>query len=201
MNDLTLPTLCRRVRVRGLVQGVGYRPFVYRLAFELGLSGWVRNDAEGVDIEARGPAPVVERFIARLRAEAPILSRVEAVEVRETEPERSLPGFLIVESRGGHASTAIGPDSALCHDCLEDLFAPANRRHRYAFTHCTHCGPRYSITRELPYDRARTSLAPFPQCPSCTTEYADPHDRRFHAEANCCPESRIVAMSFCEPRS
>ncbi len=188
MNDLTLPLLCRRVRVRGLVQGVGYRPFVYRLAFELGLGGWVRNDAEGVDIEARGPAPLMERFIARLRAEAPELARVEAVEVREAEPERSLPGFLIVESRGGHASTAIGPDSALCHDCLEELFAPQDRRHRYAFTHCTHCGPRYSITRELPYDRARTSLAPFPQCPACTAEYADPHNRRFHAEANCCPD-------------
>lgn len=180
--------LCRRIRVRGLVQGVGYRPFVYRLAFELGLSGWVRNDAEGVDIEARGPAPLVERFVARLRAEAPELARVEAVEVREAAPERGLPGFLIVESRGGQGtSTRIGPDSALCHDCLVDLFTPGNRRQGYAFTHCTHCGPRYSITRELPYDRARTSLAPFAQCPDCLAEYTDPRDRRFHAEANCCP--------------
>lgn len=189
-SSSSLPSLagqCRRIRVRGLVQGVGYRPFVYRLAFELGLSGWVRNDAEGVDIEARGPAPALERFVARLRSEAPSLARVEGVEQRQAAPEGGLPGFLILESRGGHASTAIGPDSALCHDCLRELFDPDNRRYRYAFTHCTHCGPRYSITRELPYDRARTALAPFPLCPECGREYGDPANRRFHAEANCCP--------------
>jgi hydrogenase maturation protein HypF len=189
VNDLATPLLERaaaRVRVRGLVQGVGFRPFVYRLATELALDGCVRNDGEGVEIDVCGSRAAIDALIERLRRDAPPLARVTQV---ESQPLAGLPaqGFAIVESRHGKVSTGITPDAAVCRDCLAELFDPRDRRHRYAFINCTHCGPRFTITRALPYDRPQTSMAGFAQCPACQHEYDAPLDRRFHAQPNACP--------------
>jgi hydrogenase maturation protein HypF len=177
----------RAIRVRGAVQGVGFRPFVYRLGHELGLAGWVFNDAQGVSIEAQGPAHRLALFEQRLRSDAPALARVEQLESRRCLADAREAGFRILASRSGHVTTSIPPDTATCDDCLAELFDPADRRHRYAFINCTQCGPRYTLTRALPYDRAQTSMAAFPQCPLCMREYTDPMHRRFHAEPNACP--------------
>ena len=176
----------RRIRVSGIVQGVGFRPFVWRLAQELNLTGWVRNDADGVEIAAEGADAQVVALLQRLRAEAPPLARVDAVHAENAAPD-GLADFTIVESAAGRTTTAIGPDVAVCADCLADLFDPAGRRWRHAFITCTHCGPRYTVTRGLPYDRPQTSLGPFPLCPVCASEYGSPANRRFHAETTCCP--------------
>ena len=177
----------RRLQVAGVVQGVGFRPFVYRLAHDLALAGWVRNDAAGVTIEVQGDPARIDRLARRVRDEAPALARVDRVTEHECLPVDEERGFVIMESGGGRAATAIGPDSAICADCLRELLSPADRRYRYAFINCTHCGPRYTITRRLPYDRAMTSMAAFLQCPACLAEYRSPVDRRFHAEPNACP--------------
>jgi hydrogenase maturation protein HypF len=177
----------RRIRVRGAVQGVGFRPFVYRLAQELGLAGWVLNDAEGVEIDLQGGARAVDSLLARLEHEAPVLARISAIESEETEPDSRPDAFAIRDSRGGPVRTAVVPDVAVCADCLAELFDPGDRRYRYAFINCTHCGPRYTITRALPYDRPQTTMARFPQCPACRAEYGDPGNRRFHAQPNACP--------------
>lgn len=179
-------TVCRRIRVRGQVQGVGFRPFVYRLAQELKLAGWVRNDGEGVDIEAQGAAQAVEALIVRLETEAPPLASVTAVEAAEA-PLSDAHGFEIKVSRHGTANTSVTPDTTTCPDCLAELFDPACRRWRHAFINCTHCGPRYTLTRHLPYDRPHTSMAAFAMCAACQSEYDDPADRRFHAQPNACP--------------
>jgi hydrogenase maturation protein HypF len=176
-----------RIRVRGQVQGVGFRPFVYRLAAELGLSGWVRNDAEGVEIEAQGSEAALEALLNRLKGEAPDLAQVDEVSSMPVGVTPQRAGFKILESRAGHAHTGIAPDAAICPACLAEIFDPANRRYRYPFTNCTHCGPRYTITRHLPYDRPNTSMAKFALCPECRGEYDDPLDRRFHAQPNACP--------------
>lgn len=175
-----------RFRVSGVVQGVGFRPFVWRLAQELKLSGWVKNDAAGVEIHAEGAAATLNELARRVRDEAPPLARVDSVLVRPVAYE-AIAGFAIVASTGGRVGTAIGHDTAPCTACLAELFDPANRRYRHPFITCTHCGPRYTVTRRLPYDRPQTSLAPFPFCPDCQREYTDPADRRFHAETTCCP--------------
>lgn len=178
-------TAACRIRVTGLVQGVGFRPHVWRLANETGVRGWVRNDSLGVEIAAEGGR--VADFLERLRREAPPLARVDSVEATDVAPG-GFADFTIAESRSAQrAATAIGHDTATCPDCLAEMFDPANRRHRHAFITCTHCGPRYTVTRALPYDRPQTSLAPFPLCPDCQREYGDPADRRFHAETTCCP--------------
>ena len=178
-----------RLTARGLVQGVGFRPFVYRLARALALDGWVRNDDNGVTIEAQGAPSVLTEFARRLSTEAPPLARVDAV-TAERIPAVAGAGFVISETGVPRASTdaAIGPDSATCPACLSELFDPDNRRYRYAFINCTDCGPRYTIARALPYDRAATSMAAFAQCPPCLDEYRDPGHRRFHAEPNACPD-------------
>ncbi len=175
------------IRVRGAVQGVGFRPFVYRIARELGLHGHVYNDAEGVLIEAQGEPAALAALRRRLKDEAPPLSRVEAVESRVLPLRDAGEAFTILESRGGAVKTGIPPDVATCDDCLAELFAPGNRRHRHAFINCTQCGPRYTLTRALPYDRPMTSMAGFVMCPACRAEYEDPTNRRFHAEPNACP--------------
>ncbi|BAN34612.1 (NiFe) hydrogenase maturation protein HypF [Sulfuricella denitrificans skB26] len=174
-----------RIRVRGQVQGVGFRPFVYRLALELELSGWVLNDADGVEIEAQGDGAALETLLSRLKNDAPDLAQVDEVSAVSVEVLPRL-GFAILESRSGHAHTGITPDAAICPACLSEIFDPANRRYRYPFTNCTHCGPRYTITRHLPYDRPNTSMAKFALCPACRREYDDPLDRRFHAQPNAC---------------
>jgi hydrogenase maturation protein HypF len=175
------------IRVRGAVQGVGFRPFVYRLAHELTLSGWVGNDAAGVAIEVQGAATEIDRFVQRLSADAPRLARVESIETREESPLTPAAGFVIVESKAGVITTSVPTDAAVCADCLRELFDPLDRRYRYAFINCTQCGPRYTITRALPYDRAQTSMSGFAQCPACSAEYTSPEHRRFHAEPNACP--------------
>jgi hydrogenase maturation protein HypF len=183
---LARPTTARhRVRVRGTVQGVGFRPFVWRLASELGLDGWVLNDAEGVLAEVQGGPRALEEFVRRVAAEAPPLARVSAVEHEPCAVEAAR-GFTIAASRGGTASTPVTPDAATCPDCLAELFDPADRRFRYPFINCTHCGPRYSITKGVPYDRPLTTMAPFAMCPACDREYRDPADRRFHAQPDAC---------------
>jgi len=176
----------QQIRVSGVVQGVGFRPFVWRLANDLGIRGWVRNDGQGVDILAEGEAEKLASLLQRLRTEAPPLARVDAVHA-EAVASVGCQAFEIVASQSGRISTAIGQDTATCSACLAELFDPADRRWRHAFITCTHCGPRYTVTRRLPYDRPQTTLAPFPLCPDCAVEYADPANRRFHAETTCCP--------------
>jgi len=177
------------VRIKGLVQGVGFRPFVWHLAREEGLTGHVLNDGDGVRAEIFGASDRQQRFLERLRREAPPLSEIVSVETAVlAEPLGPPPqDFKIVESVEGPATTSIVPDAATCPACLADIFDPANRRHGYAFTNCTHCGPRLSIMKSIPYDRASTSMAAFKMCPECQSEYDDPADRRFHAQPNACP--------------
>lgn len=175
----------RLLHIRGLVQGVGFRPYVWRLAGELGIAGWVRNDGDGVTLLAAGAR--LDDFLARLPREIPPLARIDAIDSGGSD-ERPAPGFVIRDSVAGAVRTAIGPDAAICPDCIADLCDPEGRRWRYAFTTCTHCGPRYTVSAGIPYDRARTSLAGFPLCAPCAAEYTDPADRRFHAETTCCPD-------------
>ena len=176
-----------RARVDGTVQGVGYRPFVYRLADELGIAGWVLNDERGVLVEAEGPPGAIEAFIARLRSDAPPLAEVRGV-AAEPVPVVGQTGFEIVASeRGGEATAPVTPDSATCADCLAELADPADRRHRYPFLNCTNCGPRFTIVQGIPYDRPATTMSGFAMCEACQAEYEDPLDRRFHAQPNACP--------------
>ena len=174
----------RLLRIRGLVQGVGFRPYVWRLANELGLTGWVRNDGAGVIAAVAGEK--LADFITRLPQEAPRLARIDAIDSEATEVDGE--GFAILDSESGEVRTAIGPDAAICPECLADICDPASRRWRYAFTTCTHCGPRYTVSRRIPYDRGHTSLVAFPLCAPCNDEYTAPSDRRFHAETTCCPD-------------
>ncbi|HEY7077472.1 MAG TPA: carbamoyltransferase HypF [Solirubrobacteraceae bacterium] len=177
-----------RVRVEGVVQGVGFRPYVYRLARGHGLGGWVLNDERGVELEAEGDADAVRAFLAALPAEAPPLAGVERVDVAELEP-RGEATFAIVESAAAGAPAAlVAPDTATCADCLRELFDPTDRRYRYAFINCTNCGPRFTIVRGVPYDRPLTTMAGFAMCERCRAEYEDPADRRFHAQPNACPD-------------
>jgi len=178
-----------RIRVKGQVQGVGFRPFVWRLAQEEQLVGHVLNDAEGVLIEVAGEAAALERFRQRLGREQPPLSRIDDIVASPgTLPAEEAPfGFRIVASVGGEIATGIVPDAATCPDCLSEIFDPSDRRFGYAFTNCTHCGPRLSIINAIPYDRAQTSMAAFVMCDDCQAEYDDPANRRFHAQPNACP--------------
>ncbi|MEU5985179.1 carbamoyltransferase HypF [Streptomyces sp. NPDC047434] len=177
----------RRVVVRGVVQGVGFRPYVYTRATGLGLAGHVTNTPDGVVAEVEGAAAAVLLFCERLAAEAPPLAVVDTVDHREVPVEGDA-GFRIVASRtGGQGRTLVSPDTATCADCLRELADPGDRRHRHPFITCTHCGPRFTIVTGLPYDRAHTTMAGFPMCPDCAREYADPADRRFHAQPVACP--------------
>ena len=181
------------IHVTGIVQGVGMRPFVYREAMAHGICGWVLNAGDGVHIEAHAPGEALDEFVDALSEHAPAASRVEHVEVVDLAPgnwdaanER---GFRIVASQDQTAhTTLISPDIATCDDCLRELFDPADRRFHYPFINCTNCGPRFTIIRSLPYDRAATSMDCFPMCPTCAAEYADPLDRRFHAQPDACFE-------------
>jgi hydrogenase maturation protein HypF len=175
-----------RARVEGTVQGVGFRPFVHRLAAAHRLSGWVRNDERGVVLEVEGEPAAVALFVERLAGDAPPLARVERVATEEL-PARGDEGFSIVASEsGGRPDALVSSDSATCADCLRELFDPADRRHRYPFINCTNCGPRFTIVRGVPYDRPLTTMADFEMCAACRSEYDDPGDRRFHAQPNAC---------------
>ena len=181
------PRLRLRLTCRGVVQGVGFRPAVHRLATGLGLAGFVRNDPDGAAIEVEGPEAQVRAFAARLPASLPPLARLAEVEEAQL-PATGAPAFAVEESAGGQRRRAlVPPDAALCPDCRSEMERPGDRRHRYPFTTCTNCGPRFTLATCLPYDRARTSMACFPLCAACAREYADPADRRFHAEPICCP--------------
>jgi hydrogenase maturation protein HypF len=177
-----------KLAIRGGVQGVGFRPFIFRLATELGLSGWVNNSAQGVFVEVEGAPAELEQFLLRLEPEKPPRSFIQSAEASWLDPaghER----FEIRESEAGGAKTALVlPDIATCPDCLREIFDAENRRHFYPFTNCTHCGPRFSIIEGLPYDRANTSMRQFSMCARCQAEYDNPRDRRFHAQPNACPD-------------
>ena len=176
----------RVVRVRGVVQGVGFRPFVYRIAVEGHLAGHVSNDTAGVTIEIEGAESAVATFLERLKAEAPPISRIDSIEFDALAVKEEA-GFTIVHSHVlGQVSTGIPADAATCADCLRELFDPRDRRYGYPFLNCTNCGPRFTITRRIPYDRPQTSMAVFPMCAACQAEYEDPLNRRFHAQPNAC---------------
>jgi hydrogenase maturation protein HypF len=177
----------QRIHVSGIVQGVGFRPFVFALARRCQLRGWVCNTSAGVDIEVEGDAEQLDRFARLLTAEAPPLARIDSVEAHPLPPS----GFTDFEIRESLAHPGafqpISPDVALCAACERELFDPVDRRYLYPFVNCTHCGPRFTIIRDLPYDRPQTSVAAFPMCPDCAGEYANPLDRRFHAQPTACP--------------
>jgi hydrogenase maturation protein HypF len=174
------------VVIHGAVQGVGFRPYVHRLAEDHGLAGWVRNNSQGVVIEVEGTQAAVENFLAALPLEKPPHSFIQSLEPSFLDPVGHT-GFAILESHGGEKSAVVMPDIATCEDCLREVFDPGNRRYRYPFTNCTHCGPRFSILTALPYDRFNTTMAGFAMCEECQAEYDNPLHRRFHAQPNACP--------------
>jgi hydrogenase maturation protein HypF len=189
VNQAGPASQCVRLKlaVRGAVQGVGFRPFVFRLATGLGLAGWVNNSPQGVFIEVEGSRADLEKFLLRLEAEKPPRSFIQSLEASWLDAA----GFKKFEIRpsetGGDKTALVLPDIATCPDCLREIFAPQNRRFHYPFTNCTHCGPRFSIIESLPYDRANTSMKAFTMCPQCQAEYDNPSDHRFHAQPNACP--------------
>jgi hydrogenase maturation protein HypF len=176
------------IALRGAVQGVGFRPFVFRLADQLGLKGWVLNSPEGVFIEIEGEKPILDDFLLRLQQEKPAPSFIQSLEYSLLDPV-NFKTFEIRESESsGITSTLILPDIATCAECVSEIFDPGNRRYLYPFTNCTHCGPRFSIVESLPYDRPNTSMKAFKMCIRCQQEYEDPGNRRFHAQPNACPD-------------
>ncbi|MGP8224740.1 MAG: carbamoyltransferase HypF, partial [Terracidiphilus sp.] len=176
----------RAALIRGVVQGVGFRPFVYRLALEEGLAGCVGNDTDGVTIDIEGPEEHVAAFLARLRSEQPPMARIDSVTVSELVVTGDAEFRIVASEVVGRVSTGIPADAATCPDCRRELLDPNDRRYRYPFLNCTNCGPRFTITRSIPYDRPQTSMAKFPMCSACQSEYDDPLNRRFHAQPNAC---------------
>jgi hydrogenase maturation protein HypF len=177
-----------RLVIRGAVQGVGFRPFVFRLATSLGLRGWVSNSPAGVTLEVEGPAAARRELLLRLAAERPPHSFIQSLEAVELDPAGYADFVIRPSAADGEKTALVLPDIATCPECVREIFDPANRRYRYPFTNCTHCGPRFSILEALPYDRANTSMKRFAMCPACRAEYEDPRDRRFHAQPNACPD-------------
>ncbi|MCA1554097.1 MAG: Sua5/YciO/YrdC/YwlC family protein, partial [Chloroflexi bacterium] len=178
----------RRIHVEGIVQGVGFRPFVFNLAQQYGLGGWVLNNSSGVEIEAEGGSPALDAFTRALQADAPALASIVHVAGERITPlgEQT---FRIAHSQHAAEKHAwISPDASICDDCLRELFDPCNRRFHYPFINCTNCGPRFTIIKDVPYDRALTTMATFVMCTQCQREYEDPHDRRFHAQPNACDQ-------------
>ncbi|MEL6342420.1 MAG: carbamoyltransferase HypF [Myxococcota bacterium] len=197
---MSAPLASEQIRVRGTVQGVGFRPTVARLARAMALKGWVRNDAEGVLITLVGDAEQREQFVDALMGNLPPLARVDDLERRPIDVPDRFPGedFRIIKSEGGRNQTPITPDAAACPDCVEEVRNPLDRRYRYPFTNCTHCGPRYTIITAMPYDRPQTSMAGFPMCATCAAEYEDEADRRYHAQPIAChvcgPKARLIRL-------
>ena len=179
-----------KIIVSGQVQGVGFRPFVFRIAQEHGLAGFVQNTSQGVRIEVQGSPASLLRFRADLQERLPPLARITTFFEEETAVIEGESGFAIIGSEGDapSAEILISPDTATCADCLNDIRQPSNRRFAYPFTNCTNCGPRYSIIFALPYDRPYTTMSCFPMCEKCRAEYENPADRRFHAQPNACPK-------------
>lgn len=174
------------IHINGIVQGVGFRPFIYTLAEKYHLLGWVRNSANGVDIEVAGPQDVLETFVAAIPHSAPPLAQIDSIETTEIEPQ-DFPDFRIVHSKNKSTDfIPISPDIAICNQCLDELFNPEDRRYRYPFINCTNCGPRFTIIKDIPYDRPNTTMSGFALCPDCREEYENPLDRRFHAQPVAC---------------
>ncbi len=180
-------TTRRHIHVDGVVQGVGFRPFIYGLAARFNLTGWVLNSSSGVDIEVQGRTPDLDAFQAAISAEAPRLARIDRVSAQPIPLDGTDTVFTIRHSASSAGASLVSPDVATCPDCLAEIFDPANRRYRYPFTNCTNCGPRYTIIRSMPYDRPATTMGGFEMCPDCLAEYENPLDRRFHAQPNACP--------------
>ncbi|MBN2029792.1 carbamoyltransferase HypF [bacterium] len=181
------PKIRNRILVKGIVQGVGFRPFVYRLAMHEDLKGFVSNSSRGVEIEVEGQPEALDRFLRQLQSNPPVLSKITQVDVSET-PASGDVEFVIHSSRAeDERSTLISPDISVCMDCLDELFDIHDRRFRYPFINCTNCGPRYTIIQDIPYDRVKTTMSSFKMCPDCQNEYDDPSNRRFHAQPNACP--------------
>ena len=182
------PRIACRVSIRGVIQGVGFRPFVYRMAHRYGVAGWVLNGAAGVEIHAEAEQSDLQMFLQAVQSEPPPAATIAEFSVRETACEK-LPGFEILASRRETAPTVrISPDLAVCDDCLSELNDPNDRRYGYPYINCTNCGPRYSIIRSLPYDRANTTMAEWELCERCRSEYENPLDRRYHAQPTACSE-------------
>ena len=189
MNADTAQNKMKRaaVSVSGIVQGVGFRPFLHRTARACGVCGWVRNTSLGVELEIEGAEAAVDDFLHRLQTEPPPLAVIADVQVVPQQKLAGYRGFEIRRSREGEHDTLVSPDVGTCPDCLRELRDPKNRRYRYPFINCTNCGPRFTITKTVPYDRRNTTMAPFDMCPACAAEYADIEDRRYHAQPDCCP--------------
>ncbi len=195
-NLITTVIERRRIFVQGIVQGVGFRPFVYAQALHRSLVGFVRNDSSGVTIEVEGTAEVLDGFSRALREEAPPLARIDSTLV-ELVTLRNETAFVIAHSQaGGERSTLISPDTVICDECLCELFDPSDRRYHYPFINCTNCGPRFTIVQDVPYDRNKTTMRSFPMCPTCQAEYDNPYNRRFHAQPNACsncgPQAQLL---------
>src|SRR5580704_8715081 len=192
-----------RVRVSGIVQGVGFRPHVYRLACELDLSGCVLNDERGVLLEVEGDPAVLARFLKRLVAEAPPLAKIEHVQPQAIPVTGAIAFEILPSVRAGVANALVSPDTATCPECLVELNDPCDRRYRYPFINCTNCGPRFTIATGVPYDRPLTTMAGFVMCELCRAEYEDPGNRRFHAQPNACPacgpHTRLLWLDGSEP--
>ena len=198
-----------RIEVEGIVQGVGFRPFLHRLASRHHICGWVRNTSAGLEGILEGEPEELERFIEELRSSPPPMAQIEAVRVENADaasanmdadpahagassptaqPSGTFKHFTIRDSRIKAGATLISPDTAMCPECEAELYTPSDRRYRYPFINCTNCGPRYTIIEALPYDRERTVMKEFPMCGDCENEYNDISDRRYHAQPDCCPE-------------
>src|SRR5579863_4192409 len=188
MAPVTGSTIQRqRILIQGIVQGVGFRPFVYGQALNLGLAGFVCNDSQGVTIEIEGSSEALDSFQQALHTKLPPLARVDALFTEPLQPLHET-NFVIAHSHSGDERHAlISPDVATCDDCLYELLDPTNRRYHYPFINCTNCGPRFTIVQDVPYDRSKTTMQVFPLCPACQQEYDNPLDRRFHAQPNACP--------------
>lgn len=178
---------CCHIEITGIVQGVGFRPYVYRMALERNLKGWVLNSSAGVFVEVEGPYPMVEDFIVGLKNSPPPLAVLQSFEVRNINPKNYTDFRIRFSEKTPEQAVMISPDIAICEDCKREVRDPKNRRYGYPFTNCTNCGPRFTIIKDVPYDRAMTTMAPFPMCPQCQSEYNNPRHRRFHAQPNACP--------------
>ncbi len=177
----------QQIIIEGIVQGVGFRPFIYQLAGRFGLAGSVCNDSRGVTIDVEGDAVVLSRFVAAINSEKPPLAAIQSIDIQNL-PLCGAVGFRILQSALDESRRAqVSPDTFVCDACLHELFDPDDRRYRYPFINCTNCGPRYTIVTGIPYDRPLTTMADFPLCADCLAEYADPASRRFHAQPNACP--------------
>ena len=182
-----MPPASRHIHISGIVQGVGFRPFVYNLALNNNLSGWVRNSANGVDIEVTGEQDALDAFISEITHSPPPLAIIDSIETQSIN-QNNFKSFEIIQSNDNpNDFIPVSPDMAICKDCQEEMFNPADRRYRYPFINCTNCGPRFTIIKDIPYDRPATTMASFTMCPDCLEEYENPSDRRFHAQPIACP--------------